>query len=128
MKVFDTKSIRNVALIGHSGEGKTSLAEAMLFEAKTISRLGKVDDGSSTMDFDDEEIKRKINENKKQENKFISKIINLKINTKKENTNKTSKIISIAGNNGQAKALLTIKISKKLKRKKLKEDLTRRRL
>ncbi len=60
MKVFDTKLIRNVALIGHSGEGKTSLAEAMLFEAKTISRLGKVDDGSSTMDYDDEEIKRKI--------------------------------------------------------------------
>jgi len=60
MKVFDTKSIRNVALIGHSGEGKTSLAEAMMFEAKTISRLGKVDDGSSTMDYDDEEIKRKI--------------------------------------------------------------------
>lgn len=60
MKVFDTKSIRNVALIGHSGEGKTSLAEAIMFEAKTISRLGKVDDGSSTMDYDDEEIKRKI--------------------------------------------------------------------
>jgi len=60
MKIFDTQSIRNVALIGHSGEGKTSLAEAILFEAKTISRLGKVDDGSSTMDYDDEEIKRKI--------------------------------------------------------------------
>ena len=55
MKIFDTDSIRNVALIGHSGEGKTSLAEA-----KTIDRLGKVDDGSSTMDYDDEEIKRKI--------------------------------------------------------------------
>ncbi len=60
MKIFDTQSIRNVALIGHSGEGKTSLAEAIMFEAKTISRLGKVDDGSSTMDYDDEEIKRKI--------------------------------------------------------------------
>ncbi len=60
MKTFDTDSIRNVALIGHSGEGKTSLAEAIMFEAKTISRLGKVDDGSSTMDYDDEEIKRKI--------------------------------------------------------------------
>lgn len=60
MKVYDTKSIRNVALIGHSGEGKTSLAEAMLLEAKTVTRLGKVDDGSSTMDYDDEEIKRKI--------------------------------------------------------------------
>ena len=60
MKIFDTDSIRNVALIGHSGAGKTSLAEAMMFEAKTIDRLGKVDDGSSTMDYDDEEIKRKI--------------------------------------------------------------------
>ncbi len=60
MKIFDTDSIRNVALIGHSGEGKTSLAEAMMFEAKTIDRLGKVDDGSSTLDYDDEEIKRKI--------------------------------------------------------------------
>lgn len=60
MKSFDTDSIRNVALIGHSGEGKTSLAEAMMFETKTIDRLGKVDDGSSTMDYDDEEIKRKI--------------------------------------------------------------------
>ena len=60
MKTFATDFIRNVALIGHSGEGKTSLAEAMLFETKTIDRLGKVDDGSATMDFDDEEIKRKI--------------------------------------------------------------------
>ncbi len=60
MKIFDTDSIRNVALIGHSGEGKTSLAEAMMFEAKTIDRLGKVDDGTSTMDYDDEEVKRKI--------------------------------------------------------------------
>ena len=60
MKTFATDFIRNVALIGHSGEGKTSLAEAMLFETKTIDRLGKVDDGTATMDFDDEEIKRKI--------------------------------------------------------------------
>lgn len=60
MKTFTTDFIRNVALIGHSGEGKTSLAEAMLFETKTIDRLGKVDDGTATMDYDDEEIKRKI--------------------------------------------------------------------
>ncbi len=60
MKIFETDSIRNVALIGHSGEGKTSLAESMLFETKTIDRLGKVDDGNSAMDYDDEEIKRKI--------------------------------------------------------------------
>ena len=60
MKIFETNSIRNVALIGHSGEGKTSLAEAMMFNGKTIDRLGRVDDGNSTMDFDNEEISRKI--------------------------------------------------------------------
>ena len=60
MKTFQTDFIRNVALIGHSGEGKTSLAEAMLYSTKTIDRLGKVDDGTATMDYDDEEIKRKI--------------------------------------------------------------------
>ena len=87
-----------------------------------ISEILEKDEDNYTekLEKEIEELKRKINENKKQENKFISKIINLKINTKQENTNKTSKIISIAGNNGQAKALLTIKISKKLKRKKLK--------
>ena len=60
MKVFETEQIRNVALIGHGGEGKTSLAEAMLFNAKSIDRLGRVDDGNSTMDYDPEEIARKI--------------------------------------------------------------------
>ncbi|RLB28038.1 MAG: hypothetical protein DRG87_10200, partial [Deltaproteobacteria bacterium] len=52
--------IRNVGLIGHNGCGKTSLAEAMLYNSKTIKRLGRVDDGSSTMDFEPEEIKRKV--------------------------------------------------------------------
>ena len=60
MKTFATDFIRNIALIGHSGEGKTSLAEAMLYLTKSVDRLGKVDDGTATMDYDDEEIKRKI--------------------------------------------------------------------
>ncbi|MEA3359187.1 MAG: elongation factor G [Thermodesulfobacteriota bacterium] len=55
-----TDQIRNIGLIGHSGCGKTSLAEAILYDSKVINRLGKVDDGSSTMDFEPEEIKRKV--------------------------------------------------------------------
>lgn len=50
MSKVTTDMIRNIALIGHSGEGKTSLAEAMLFNAKSIDRLGKVEDGNTTMD------------------------------------------------------------------------------
>ena len=60
MSKITTDMIRNIALIGHSGEGKTSLAEAMLFAAKSIDRQGKVEDGNTTMDFDAEEINRKI--------------------------------------------------------------------
>ena len=56
----NAKDIRNIALIGHSGEGKTTLAEAILFNAGVLDRFGKVDDGNSTMDFDPEEIARKI--------------------------------------------------------------------
>lgn len=49
--VFDTKNIRNVVLLGHSGSGKTSLCEAMLYEAKEIDRIGTVEGGSTTSDF-----------------------------------------------------------------------------
>ena len=51
--------IRNIGLIGHNGCGKTSLAEAILFNSKATSRLGRVDDGNSIMDFEPEEIKRR---------------------------------------------------------------------
>ncbi|MEK6197636.1 MAG: elongation factor G, partial [Desulfobacterales bacterium] len=56
----DVKLVRNVAILGHGSCGKTTLVEAMLFSAGKINRLGKVDDGSSTMDYEPEEIKRNI--------------------------------------------------------------------
>jgi len=60
MGTFDTAKIRNLGIVAHGGAGKTSLAEAILFDSGMIDRLGKVDDGTSTMDFEPEEIKRKI--------------------------------------------------------------------
>ncbi len=60
MKVYKTPDIRSVALVGHGDSGKTSLASALLFSAGAIDRQGSVDDGSSTTDFDEEEIERKI--------------------------------------------------------------------
>ncbi|MBI4498996.1 MAG: elongation factor G [Chloroflexi bacterium] len=60
MQSYQTESLRNVVLLSHSGAGKTSLAEALLFATGAVSRLGKVDDGTTTSDFDPEEVKRKI--------------------------------------------------------------------
>lgn len=59
MKVYDADQIRNVALAGHSGAGKTQLASALLFNAGAVNRLGSVDDGTTVTDYDDEEIARK---------------------------------------------------------------------
>jgi elongation factor G len=60
MKKYETNRLRNVALIAHGKAGKTTLAEAMLFDGGTSDRLGRVDDGSSLMDFEPEEIKRSM--------------------------------------------------------------------
>ena len=59
MKVYDASNIRNVAVVGHSGAGKTQLVSAMLFGAGMVNRLGRVDDGTTVTDFDEEEINRK---------------------------------------------------------------------
>ncbi|MBQ9783760.1 MAG: elongation factor G [Clostridia bacterium] len=58
MAVVETKKIRNVALLGHGGCGKTSLAEAMIYLTGGTDRLGKVADGNTVSDFDAEEVKR----------------------------------------------------------------------
>jgi len=60
MKVYDAPNIRNLALVGHGGCGKTSLASALLFDAGAMNRLGRVDDGTTVTDFDPDEIERKI--------------------------------------------------------------------
>ncbi|NDY42676.1 elongation factor G [Dissulfurirhabdus thermomarina] len=57
---MDAERIRNLALVSTTGAGKTSLAEAMLFSAKAVSRLGSVDEGTATLDFEAEETKRKL--------------------------------------------------------------------
>ncbi len=59
MRQYNAKNIRNVAFVGHSGTGKTSLAEAMLFLSGASDRLGRIADGTTICDFDAEEIKRK---------------------------------------------------------------------
>jgi elongation factor G len=59
MKVYDAASIRNVAIVGHTGSGKTQLASAVLFDAGMMNRFGKVDDGTTVTDFDEEEVARK---------------------------------------------------------------------
>lgn len=60
---YSTDKIRNVVLLGHSGSGKTSLAEAMLFNSGAINRLGRVEDGNTTSDYDEEEINRTMSLN-----------------------------------------------------------------
>lgn len=60
MKEYTTEFLRNVALVSHGGAGKTMLAEAFLHATGAITRLGKIDDGTTLSDYDDEERRRKI--------------------------------------------------------------------
>ena len=63
MQQYELENIRNVVLLSHCGAGKTSLSETILFTTKAITRLGKVDEGTTTSDYDPDEIKRRISIN-----------------------------------------------------------------
>ncbi|MCI5839702.1 MAG: elongation factor G [Peptoniphilaceae bacterium] len=60
MKKYETKNIRNLALVGHSGSGKTSITESILFKTSVIDRVGKVTSGNTVSDYSQEEKKRKV--------------------------------------------------------------------
>ena len=60
MKVYDAAHIKNIAVVGHGGDGKTTLVEAFLADAGVIERRGRVEDGNTTTDYDSEEARRQI--------------------------------------------------------------------
>lgn len=60
MKVFESEKIRNIAVVGHGDTGKTTLVSAFLYTSGAVNRLGKVEEGSTITDYDDDEIERKI--------------------------------------------------------------------
>ena len=63
MKQYDMNHIRNLSLIGHGDSGKTSLTSAVLFSSGMVNRLGRVEEGNTVTDFDDDEIERTISIN-----------------------------------------------------------------
>ncbi len=63
MKEYTGDRIRNVAIVGHGGAGTTSVTEALLYRSEAISRMGKVEDGATTTDYEPEEIKRGVSVN-----------------------------------------------------------------
>jgi elongation factor G len=63
VKIYDGENLRNVALVGHADTGKTQLVSALLFAAGAVNRFGKVDDGTSVTDYDEEEIQRNFSIN-----------------------------------------------------------------
>jgi elongation factor G len=60
LKVYEASGIRNIAVVGHGGSGKTSLVTALLFAMGAVNRLGRVEDGTTVTDFDPDELERKI--------------------------------------------------------------------
>ena len=60
LNVYSVDKIRNVCVMGHGGEGKTSLIESMLYMTKATDRMGKIADGNTVCDYDPEEIRRKF--------------------------------------------------------------------
>src|SRR6185437_10066169 len=60
VKIYEGTNVRNIAVVGHGHAGKTSLISAMLYTSGATQRLGRVDDGTATTDYDEEEISRKM--------------------------------------------------------------------
>ena len=89
MKQYTADRIKNIALAGHSGSGKTSFAEALLFKAGMTDRLGKTADGNTVCDFDAEEIKRKVSVN--------TSLAHFEYNDKKINIIDTPGLFDFAG-------------------------------